>query len=153
MLTDLDKLLSHASPDQLAADPILRKAFIVGLMASDIFVPVDESEAEQAKADGVSLMAVSAYGTPHVVIFSNEAFLRGFCTSGQRFAKVSGTSLFPNLLGQNAVLNPGPKGLQLTSEDIAEINGQPRSGEAGSTQRQAIAHGEEGHVHGPNCRH
>jgi hypothetical protein len=150
MQTDLDKLLSNASPDQLAADPILRKAFIVGLMASDIFVPVEESEAEQAKAGGVSLMAVSAEGKPHVVLFSNEALLRGFCVSGQRFAKVSGTALFPNLLGQNAILNPGPKGLQLTPDDMAEINGQ---GRASATQRQKIPHGEEGHVHGPDCRH
>ena len=39
-MTELDKMLASASPEQLANDPIMRAAFIVGLMASDIFVPV-----------------------------------------------------------------------------------------------------------------
>ena len=39
-MTDLDKMLASAAPEQLASDPIMRAAFIVGLMAADIFIPV-----------------------------------------------------------------------------------------------------------------
>ena len=154
-MTDLDKLLASVNPEQLAGDPIMRAAFIVGLMASDIYVPVMESESEQADAGGVSLMAVNVEDTPHVLLFSNEKALRKFASTGQRFAKVSGLDLFPNLKGQNAILNPGPKGLKLTPEDIAQINGETN----GATQRPTIHHGQNvphgmpGHVHGPNCRH
>jgi len=147
MATDLDKMLSSTSPEQLANDPIMRAAFIVGLMAADIFVPVMESADEQAEAGGVSLMAVNVDDAPHVLLFSNEKALRKFAKTGQRFAKVSGLNLFPNLMGQNAILNPGPKGLKLTPEDIAQINGQS------STQPPSIPHGAPGHVHGPGCRH
>lgn len=146
-MTDLDKMLASATPEQLASDPIMRAAFIVGLMASDVFIPVMESEDEQANAGGVSLMAVSVEGVPHVLLFSNEKALRKFASTGQRFAKVSGLNLFPNLMGQNAILNPGPKGLKLTPEDIAQINGKS------STQQPSIPHGAPGHVHGPGCRH
>ena len=144
-MTDLDKMLASAAPEQLANDPIMRAAFIVGLMASDIFIPVMESEDEQANAGGVSLMTISVEDVPHVLLFSNEKALRKFASTGQRFAKVSGLNLFPNLMGQNAILNPGPKGLKLTPEDIAQING--------STQQPSIPHGAPGHVHGPGCRH
>lgn len=146
-MTELDKMLASASPEQLANDPIMRAAFIVGLMASDIFVPVMESEDEQASAGGVSLMAANVDDVPHVLLFSNEKNLRKFADTGQRFAKVSGLNLFPNLMGQNAILNPGPKGLKLTPEDIAQINGK------GSTQQPSIPHGMPGHVHGPGCQH
>ena len=150
-MTDLDKMLASATPEQLANDPIMRAAFIVGLMASDVFVPVMESEDEQANAGGVSLMAVAVDDVPHVLLFSNEKNLRKFASTGQRFAKVSGLNLFPNLIGQNAILNPGPKGLKLTPEDIAQINGQGDTKSA--TQQPSIPHGAPGHVHGPNCRH
>lgn len=146
-MTDLDKMLASAAPEQLANDPIMRAAFIVGLMASDIFIPVMESEDEQADAGGVSLMAMSVEDVPHVLLFSSEKALRKFANTGQRFAKVSGMNLFPNLMGQNAILNPGPKGLKLTPEDIAQINGKSTTGQP------AIPHGAPGHVHGPDCQH
>lgn len=149
-MTDLDKMLASASPQDLANDPIMRAAFIVGLMASDIFVPVMESEDEQADAGGVSLMAMSVEDVPHVLLFSNEKALRKFANTGQRFAKVSGLNLFPNLMGQNAILNPGPKGLKLTPEDINQINGAQSNG---ATARPTIPHGQPGHVHGLGCRH
>ena len=124
-------MLASATPQQLATDPVMRAAFIVGLMASDIYVPVEQSEAEQAEQGGVSLMALNVEDIPHVLLFSSEKALRKFANTGQRFAKVSGNALFPNLEGQNAILNPGPKGLKLTPEDIVQINGksatQPRS--------------------------
>lgn len=147
MANDLDKMLASTSPEQLAGDPIMRAAFIVGLMASDLFIPVMESEAEQTVSGGVSLMAMAVDDVPHVLIFSSEPSLRAFASTGQRFAKVSGLNLFPNLSGQNAILNPGPKGLKLTSEDIAQINGKSSTGQA------AIPHGAPGHVHGPGCQH
>lgn len=146
-MTDLDKMLASAAPEQLANDPIMRAAFIVGLMASDIFILVMESEDEQADAGGVSLMAMSVEDVPHVLLFSSEKALRKFADTGQRFAKVSGMNLFPNLMGQNAILNPGPKGLKLTPEDIAQINGKSATGQP------AIPHGAPGHVHGPDCQH
>lgn len=146
-MTDLDKMLASAAPEQLANDPIMRAAFIVGLMASDIFIPVMESEDEQADAGGVSLMAMPVEDVPHVLLFSSEKALRKFANTGQRFAKVSGMNLFPNLMGQNAILNPGPKGLKLTPEDIAQINGKSATGQP------AIPHGAPGHVHGPDCQH
>ncbi len=149
MATDLDKMLSSTTPAQLAGDPIMRAAFIAGLMASDIFIPVMESEAEQANSGGVSLMAIPVEDVPHVLLFSSEKALRKFASTGQRFAKVSGLNLFPNLMGQNAILNPGPKGLKLTPKDIAQINGKS----ANSTGQPAIPHGAPGHVHGPGCRH
>ena len=151
MANNLDKMLASTSPEQLAGDPIMRAAFIVGLMASELFIPVMESEAEQADSGGVSLMAMAVDDVPHVLLFSSEKSLRKFASTGQRFAKVSGLNLFPNLMGQNAILNPGPKGLKLTPEDIAQING--KSGAANATEPPAIPHGETGHVHGPGCRH
>ncbi len=149
MATDLDKMLSSTTPAQLAGDPIMRAAFIAGLMASDIFIPVMESEAEQANSGGVSLMAMAVEDVPHVLLFSSEKALRKFASTGQRFAKVSGLNLFPNLMGQNAILNPGSRGLKLTPKDIAQINGKS----ANSTGQPAIPHGAPGHVHGPGCRH
>ena len=150
-MTSLDKMLASASPEELANDPIMRAAFIVGLMAADMYVPVMETEAEQAESGGVSLMAVSVEDAPHILIFSNETKLRDFTKTGQRFAKVSGTDLFPNLMGQNAILNPGPTGLKLTPEDIAQINGKGAGGNI--PQGQNAPHGMPGHVHGPNCNH
>lgn len=146
-MTDLDKMLASATPEQLASDPILRAAFIVGLMASDIFVPVEQSQDEQEKQGGVTLVAVNIDDAAHVLLFSSEKRLRKFAATGQRFAKVAGMDLFPNLAGQHAILNPGPKGLKLTPQDIAQINGQDATGQP------SIPHGMPGHVHGPDCQH
>ncbi len=44
---DLAKMLDQASAEMMAGDPIVRKAFSVGLLAADIFVPVEQSETEQ----------------------------------------------------------------------------------------------------------
>ena len=122
-MSKLDKILESTTPDQRANDPILRKAFIIGLMASDIYAPVMDSEAEQAENGGVSLMATAIDEEPHVLLFSSEEHMKAFLDVGTRFAKVAGHDLFPMLIGNNAILNPGPTGLKLTPEDIAEING------------------------------
>jgi len=148
-MSDLDHMLSSTTPENLAGDPILRKAFIVGLMAADIFVPVQESAAEQAQAGGVSLMAVTVNDLPHAVLFSSKDKLGAFSGTGTRFAKVTGHALFPSLMGQNAILNPGPQGLRLTPDDIAEINGL--SPDATAPLQEEC--GAQGHVHGPNCQH
>ena len=140
-MTKLDTMLNCTTPEALASDPILRKAFIVGLMAADIYVPVMDTAEAQAQNGGVSLMATPVEGVQHVLLFSNEKNLRGFVTAGTRFAKVAGKDLFPLLMGNHAILNPGPKGLKLAPEDIAEING--KSSDCGSV----------GHVHGPHCNH
>lgn len=140
--TDLDKMLSSTTPEQLAGDPILRKAFIVGLMASEIFAPVTDSEEAQAQNGGVSLMATPVDGAQHVLLFSNMDAMVGFVPAGTRFAKMPGTDIFPLLMGNHAILNAGPSGLKLAPEDIAEING-----------KAADDCGSAGHVHGPNCSH
>ena len=141
-MTKLDTMLNATTPEALAGDPILRKAFIVGLMAADIYAPVMDSEEAQAQNGGVSLMATPVDGTQHVLLFSNENNLRAFVPAGTRFAKVAGKELFPLLMGNHAILNAGPKGLKLAPEDIAEINGKSGADCAAP-----------GHVHGPNCKH
>ena len=138
----LEKFFTETTPEQLAHDPVLRSAFTVALMASDLFIPVEESEAEQAAAGGVSLMAVNVEGQPHVMLFSSEARLKNFASAGTRFAKASGADVLPSLRGHHAILNPGPEGRILTPEDIAKITGE-----------QAQDCGAPGHVHGPGCRH
>lgn len=148
-MSNLDRMLGATTPENLAGDPILRKAFIVGLMASDIFVPIEGSEAQQAEAGGVSLIAIVVEGLPHAVLFSSKDKLAEFTGTGTRFAKVTGNALFPSLLGQNAILNPGPSGLRLTPEDIEEINGRTPN----ATAQPQEGCGVQGHVHGPNCQH
>lgn len=144
-MSDLDKMLGATTPEQLAHDPILRKAFIVSLMAADIYAPVMDSEEAQVQNGGVSLMATPVDGVQHILLFSAEDHLRKFVLAGTRFAKVAGHELFPMLMGNNAILNPGPSGLKLAPEDIAEICGQ----DAGKGDTCATP----GHVHGPDCKH
>lgn len=137
----LEKFFTDASPEQMASDPILQQAFTVALLASDLFVPVEETEDQQKEAGGVSLMALSIEGQPHIMIFSSEARLREFMTAGTRFARASGNSILPSLQGQYAILNPGPDGRVMTPGDIGKITQQPIDYEA------------PGHVHGPGCQH
>ncbi|PHR93001.1 MAG: hypothetical protein COA69_06705 [Robiginitomaculum sp.] len=146
MSTDKDELadmLRDADAQQMANDPILRKAFSIGLLASDLFVPVEQSEAEQAQAGGVNLQAIPIDDTPHVLLFSSKAKLGAFTGPNTRFARASGLDILTQLRGNFAVLNPGPDGRALAPEDIAEILGDSPN----------PAHGEAGHVHGPNCGH
>lgn len=146
MSSDFDDMLKQTTPEQLAGDPIARKAFSVAMLASEFYLPVEESAEEQAKAGGVSLQAVVINNQPHVVIFSSEERMNAFAPTGTRFARASGNSFFPSLMGHYAILNPGPAGLVFTPEDIAEILGkevtEPHQG-----------CGTPGHVHGPNCQH
>jgi len=144
--SDFEIMLSQTTPEQLASDPILRKAFTVAMLASDFYLPVEGTEADQAEAGGISLQAVVVNQQPHVVLFSSEGRMNAFAPTGTRFARVSGTNFFPSLLGNYAILNPGPAGLVLTPDDIAEILGE------GATQPHRKC-GTPGHVHGPGCQH
>lgn len=137
----LEKFFTDASPEQMATDPILQQAFTIALLASDLFLPVEETGDQQKEAGGVSLMALSVENRPHVMIFSSEARLREFMSAGTRFARASGNSVLPSLRGQYAILNPGPEGRVMTPEDIGKITQQP------------IACETPGHVHGPDCQH
>ena len=146
MSSDFEQMLSHTSPEQLAGDPIARKAFSVAMLASDFYLPVQEDEKEQADAGGISLQAVVINNQPHVVLFSSEERMNAFAPSGTRFARANGGSFFPSLMGHYAILNPGPAGLVFTPEDIAEILGKE------VTQPHQSC-GTAGHVHGPGCQH
>jgi len=144
--SDFETMLLHTTPEQLAGDPIARRAFSIAMLASDFYLPVEESEEEQSRSGGVSLQAVVINNQPHVVLFSSEDRMNAFAPVGTRFAHVQGSSFFPSLMGHFAILNPGPSGLVFTPEDIAEILGkeftQPHQG-----------CGTPGHVHGPDCQH
>lgn len=137
----LEKFFAGASPEQMATDPILQQTFTIALLASDLFLPVEETEEQQKEAGGVSLMAVSIDDHPHVMVFSSEARLRNFMPTGTRFARASGNSVLPSLRGQFAILNPGPDGRVMTPSDIGKITQQPTGCAA------------PGHVHGPECQH
>ena len=137
----MDTLLN--SSKKIGDDPILRARFIESLLAAPIYAPVMDSEEAQAQNGGVSLMATPVDGVQHVLIFSNEDNMKGFVTTGTRFAKVTGAELFPLLAGNHAILNPGKKGLKLDPTDIAEILGDTQNGSCQTP----------GHVHGPDCRH
>jgi len=138
----LEKFFTDTTPQHLAGDPVLRSAFTVSLMASDLYIPVEQSADEQQALGGVSLMAVMIDSQPHVMLFSSEDRLKNFADTGTRFAKVTGSAVLPSLQGHYAILNPGPDGRILTPEDIILITGG---------QAQACA--TPGHVHGPGCRH
>jgi len=138
---ELAKMIENTTPEQMAGDPILRQAFSVALLASDLFVPVEQTEDEQKQAGGVSLRAVEVDGVPHVLLFSSQEKLGAFTGPGTRFARAAGSDVLPSFRGNHAILNPGKHGRALTPEDIAEILGE--SSECG----------HEGHVHGPHCNH
>lgn len=146
MSSDFEEMLKHTTPEQLAGDPIARKAFSVAMLASDFYLPVEQNAEEQSEAGGVSLKAVVINNTPHVVLFSSEGRMKAFSQTGTRFARANGSSFFPSLMGHHAILNPGPAGLVFTPEDIAEILGKDAT-----APHQGC--GSQGHVHGPNCRH
>jgi hypothetical protein len=146
MASDFENMLAHTTPEQLAGDPIARKAFSVALLASDFYLPVEGDAQQQTDAGGVSLQAVVINNQPHVVLFSSEDRMNAFAPSGTRFARAGGSSFFPSLLGHHAILNPGPAGLVFTPEDIAEILGKDAT-----APHQGC--GTKGHVHGPNCSH
>ena len=145
-MSDFEEMLKHTTPEQLAGDPIARKAFSVAMLASDFYLPVEQSEKEQADAGGISLQAVVINNQPHIVMFSSEARMNAFAPAGTRFARANGGSFFPSLQGHHAILNPGPAGLVFTPDDVAEILGQkPTEPHQGC--------GAPGHVHGPGCSH
>lgn len=140
---ELAEMMAEANAEQMAGDPILRKAFSVGLLASDLFVPVEQSAEEQKQAGGVSLQAVTINDTPHVLLFSSKEKLGAFTGPNTRFARASGLDILTQLRGNFAVLNPGPDGRAFAPEDIAEILGDDAN----------PPHGHDGHVHGPGCGH
>ena len=135
---DLAKMLDQASAEMMAGDPIVRKAFSVGLLAADLFVPVEQTETEQKQAGGVSLQAVNIDDIPHVMLFSSIEKLGAFMGEGTRFARASGLDVLGQIKHSFAILNPGPDGRALAPDDIAEILGKPES---------------TPHVHGPDCGH
>ena len=138
---ELAELMDGTTPEQMAGDPILRKAFTLALLASDLFLPVEQDEDEQKQAGGVSLQAVDVEGVPHVLLFSSQEKLGAFSGPGTRFARAIGNAVLPSLRGNHAILNPGKNGRALTPDDISEILGESPDC------------GHEGHVHGPNCTH
>ena len=152
-MSDIDTFLKDVSPENLANDPVLRRDFIVALLASDFYLPVEESEAEQAERGGISLQAIKIHDISHVLMFSSEARLKAFCPVGTRFARVVGNALFPSLGGQFGILNPGPSGLILTPDDIDEILGRQAKASQSHGSDSGSACGEAGHVHGPDCQH
>lgn len=140
----LEDMLSEGSNAPFADSRAAQTAFTVALLASDIFVPVEQSEDEQSAQGGVTLQAIEIDGAAHVLLFTRAKKLGEFTGPNTRFARAAGKDIFPNLRGAYAVLNPGPQGRQFTPEDIASVLGEGSSNPA---------HGEPGHVHGPNCGH
>lgn len=138
---ELAKMIENTTPEQMAGDPILRQAFSVALLASDLFVPVEQTEDQQNQAGGVSLQAVEVEGVPHVLLFSSQEKLGAFTGPGTRFARAAGNAVLPSFRGNHAILNPGKHGRALTPDDISEILGE------------SADCGHEGHVHGPHCNH
>ncbi len=140
----LAQMLEQASPEMMVGDPIVRKAFSVALLASDLYVPVHQSEEQQTADGGISLQAIDIEGVLHVLLFSSKDKLGTFMSGNTRFAKAPGKDILPSLRGGHAVLNPGEKGRVFAPEDISEILGEPS---------ENPEHGHAGHVHGPNCNH
>ncbi len=137
---ELANMLKQASAEMMANDPIVRKAFSIGLLASDLFIPVEQTEDEQKKAGGVSLQAISINDVPHVLLFSSVEKLGKFMGKGTRFARASGIDVLTQIQNSFAILNPGLNGRALAPEDIMEILG-------------GAAQTGEPHVHGPGCGH
>ena len=50
MSSDFEHMLAHTTPEQLAGDPIARKAFSVAMLSSDFYLPVQEDAKEQFKS-------------------------------------------------------------------------------------------------------
>lgn len=146
MPSDFENMLESTTPEQLAGDPIARKAFSIAMLASEFYLPIDSSEKDENTKNGVTLQAVVINKQPHIVLFSSEERMNSFAPSGTRFARATGTSFFPSLQGHYAILNPGPAGLVFTPDDIAEVLGQKAT-----VPEQGC--GSPGHVHGPGCRH
>lgn len=140
---DIADLLAQTNVQTMANDPIIRQAFSIALLASDLFVPVEQSEAEQDQAGGVSLQATSVNGQPHILLFSSRGKLGAFCGKGTRFARASGLDILSQIQGHFAILNAGPEGRAFAPDDIAQILGKNAN----------PAHGQQGHVHRPNCSH
>lgn len=138
---ELAEMIEGTTPEQMAGDPILRQAFSVALLASDLFVPVDQSEVEQKQAGGISLQAIEVDGVAHVLLFSSQENLGAFTGTGTRFARAAGNAVLPSLRGNHAILNPGENGRVLAPDDIADILGD------------SPTCGDEDHVHGPHCNH
>lgn len=136
----LELLLQDPAP--LIDTPASRTAFSLALMGSDLFVPVEQSEDEQARAGGVSLQAIDIDAQPHVLLFTSREKLAAFTAVNTRFARASGADIFPNLRGAYAVLNPGALGRQFTPQDIAALLGDEVAG-----------CGAPGHVHTDKCSH
>ncbi len=143
-MSDFETMLNSVTPDQLAADPIMRRAFIVAMLASDFYLPTATGAEDQAQGGGIELMTLPVNTIPHVVIFSSEARLKAFCANGTRFARAAGQAIFPAIQSQCAIMNPGPSGLVLTPDDMAEMLG-------GETTQPPC--GAPGHVHGSDCSH
>lgn len=122
-MSDLNALLNDTTPEQLAGDPFVRRAFIVAMLASDFYLPVQDGAAKKTKGRRVSLRAVMVDDVRHALLFSSEAKMKKFMPPGTQFAKVTGADFFPSLRGQFAILNPGPSGLQLRPDDIDEMLG------------------------------
>lgn len=135
----LEQML-EGGPDALSTQAA-RTAFSLALMSHDLFVPVEQSAAEQERDGGVSLQAIAIDGIAHILLFTSRDKLASFADEGTRFARASGKDIFSNLRGAYAVLNPGPLGRQFTPDDIVVL-----LGEAPSTRCET-----PGHVHGPNC--
>ncbi len=110
----------EAGPEALET-PAARTAFSLALMGSDLYVPVEQSAAEQKRDGGVSLQAIAIDDIAHVLLFTSREKLASFADEGTRFARASGKDIFPNLRGAHAVLNPGPLGRQFTPDDIASL--------------------------------
>ena len=139
----LAEMIDGTTPEQMAGDPILRQAFTIALLASDLFVPVEQSENEQKQAGGVSLQAVLINDIPHVLLFSSKEKLGAFTGPGTRFARAVGNAVLPSIKDGYAILNPGEKGRALTPEDMEMILGE----------KPVDTCGQDGHQHGPNCNH
>lgn len=134
----LELLLGEGLNAPFADTKAAQTAFTIALLSSDLFVPVEQSEGEQAAQGGVTLQAVEIDSVAHVLLFTSAEKLGAFTGPDTRFARAAGKDIFPNLSGAHAVLNPGPNGRQLTPDDIAALLGEQDA---------------PGHVHGPHCNH
>lgn len=148
----IGNMLDTEPADGLANDAVKRMLFSTALLASDLYVPVNEDELTQSAQSGVTLMAVPIDDVPHVLLFSSPERLGAFTGAGTRFGKASGAVILSQVQGNHAILNPGPNGRALAPDDIAQILGKAADG-ISADKPSDIPHGQPGHVHGPNCKH